>query len=528
MSMIIAGSGPSAVSAAYALLRKGLSVTMLDIGYRLEPERQELVDRLASAGPPDWDPSSLVDLRRETSANVKGLPTKLVYGSDYPYRIPEHLVRYELRGAKLAISHALGGLSNTWGANVLPFLDEDLEDWPIGTADLALYYRTVFSFVDLAAHDDGLSRRFPLYSDTARPFRPSRQAEALMQDLEARRDTMARLGFEFGYSRLAVRAQARNGDTGCVYCGLCLYGCPYRLIYSSAHTLPALQEFAKFRYVPGYYVERVEEFASGVIVHARRVEGGAADAFPADRAFLGCGTISTTKIVLESLGAVGREVLVCDNQYFLTPLIRFRGVQGVRDEALHTLSQVCLELIDSAVSERSVHLLVYTYNDLYRRALDRLAGPLAGPFRSIGDRLLSHTLIILGYLHSHDSPRVALRLERDGSRVPARVVLEGRPNPAHRVCHSQGPAPAPRGHGALRAVVVPGMTQVGAPGSSYHLGASLPMRRSPGDLECDLVGRPHGFRTRPRGRSRMLPLGSGDQRDPDCHGQCVPDRRSRT
>jgi NAD-dependent dihydropyrimidine dehydrogenase PreA subunit len=35
----------------------------------------------------------------------------------------------------------------------------------------------------------------------------------------------------FGASRLAVRT------AGCIYCGLCMFYCPYRLIYCSASAL---------------------------------------------------------------------------------------------------------------------------------------------------------------------------------------------------------------------------------------------------------------------------------------------------
>ena len=77
-------------------------------------------------------------------------------------------------------------------------------------------------------------------------LRPSRQAQQLLDDLESHREALTRLGFEYGYSRLAVRSFPKNGDAGCVYCGLCLYGCPYSLIYSSAHSLPELESFPGF------------------------------------------------------------------------------------------------------------------------------------------------------------------------------------------------------------------------------------------------------------------------------------------
>ena len=116
MATFIVGSGPAAVAAAHCLLRNGLTVTMLDVGYQLESERQQLVNRLSASSPDRWDPEDVASLRRPTASSTRGIPRKYSYGSDYPYRAPGALVQFEFRGAEPLISHALGGLSNTWGA----------------------------------------------------------------------------------------------------------------------------------------------------------------------------------------------------------------------------------------------------------------------------------------------------------------------------------------------------------------------------------------------------------------------------
>src|SRR6266446_8004193 len=126
MAIIVVGSGPAGVSAAYSLLRKGLSVTMLDVGFRLDAERQQIVDRLAAGRPESWDEHSVDDLRCATKASARGLPQKLVYGSDYPYRTPTQLVRFEQHRTDLVFSHALGGLSTAWGSNAIPCLAQDI------------------------------------------------------------------------------------------------------------------------------------------------------------------------------------------------------------------------------------------------------------------------------------------------------------------------------------------------------------------------------------------------------------------
>jgi ferredoxin len=472
---------------------------MLDVGFRLESQRQQIVDRLAAGMPESWDDQSLDDLRGPTKASARGLPQKLVYGSDFPYRVPAELIQINQHKTDLVISHALGGLSTAWGANVLPFLAQDITNWPIGLAELAPYYRAVFSFVDLAAREDRLAQLFPFHAERHQPLQLSRQAEALLTDLERHRETLTHHGFEYGQSRLAVRAYPKSGDAGCVYCGLCLYGCPYKLIYCSAQTLPELQQFPNFKYVPGYYVERLAESPAGITIHARRVADGQTQQFSAERVFLGCGTISTTKIVLESLGALNQEVLVRDSQYFLTPLLRFHPVPDVTTERLYTLSQICLLLRDPALSPRSVHMLVYTYNDLYRRALERLL-----PFRSVRNSLLARLMIVQGYLHSEDSATLTMRVERAAGADLARVILEGRPNPRTRAMIRQVlrclRAVAP----GLRSAIVPFMTHVVAPGKSDHVGASLPISSAiglggqRGSLACTSLTPPASPRCRPQ------------------------------
>ena len=48
-------------------------------------------------------------------------------------------------------SFARGGLSNGWGASVLPYHAKDFEGWPIGLADLAPHYQAIAPVIGMAA-----------------------------------------------------------------------------------------------------------------------------------------------------------------------------------------------------------------------------------------------------------------------------------------------------------------------------------------------------------------------------------------
>jgi choline dehydrogenase-like flavoprotein len=489
--MIVVGSGPAGVAAAMGLVQRGCSVTMLDAGLTLEDSRAAAVEQVRATPISEWNAKTLAPFLENTDPDIRGLPKKLIYGSDYPFREPSGGTPMELEGVDILASHARGGLSNVWGANLFPFLAQDIDDWPIGLADLDPYYRAVTEYVDLSATDDELSELFPIHATNPFGLRASRQAEALLQDLRMAKERMHRAGFSFGRSRLAVRGEDRDGQIGCVHCGLCLYGCPYGLIYSSAMTLTFLESQPGFRYVPDMLVERIDERRGEVSVTARNLRSGVVENVRGERVFVGCGAVGTTRLLLESMYAFDTEVTLQDSQYFLAPFVRFARTAGVLEERLYTLSQLCLELIDPKLSRRSIHLLVYTYNDLYRRALDKAAGRLAGVLKPVLSEMLGRLVVIQGYFHSDDSARIAVRLER--REEGKRLVLSARHNPRTRPLAKAVLKRLAENRRSFRGAPVPFMTRIAKPGKSYHAGGSFPMRVNPGGFESDVRGIPTGF-----------------------------------
>ena len=158
-------------------------------------------------------------------------------------------------------------------------------------------------------------------------------------------------------------------------------------------------------------------------------------------------------------------------------------------ERLHTLSQLFMEINDTKLAAESVHLQLYTYNDLFRSALARktrfLYPILKFPVRKVLERLI----IFFGYLHSNDSSEISLTVK---SGKPASILLEGKPNPVAKQVAKR----VVRTLWANRKFLggIPAVPSLGLPGDGNHSGGTFPMRRSPGDLETDSLGRPTGFR----------------------------------
>ncbi|MGH7980642.1 MAG: hypothetical protein ACREE6_14795, partial [Limisphaerales bacterium] len=352
----VIGSGPAGVACASALLARGAKVLMLDAGIKLEPDRARIVSELAQKKSSEWQPSQIAAIHGDSAADLKGLPVKKLFGSDFPYR--ESVEKIPWRGQDVAVSPSLGfgGLSNVWGAAMLPFRDEDILDWPIRNTDLAKHYRAVTEITGFAGRHDGLEDILPLHVEKPTPLKPSVQARLFLAGLERHRERLQSRGWNFGQSRLAVRAVDSPGRIGCVYCGYCMTGCVYGCIFNAADSVRELQRQADFHYECDVIVTRVREQSDKVIIEGFHRQSGAALSFEAERVYLAAGVIPTAQILLRSQDAFDRPLTLRDSQYFLFPIIRARGARNVRDEALHTLSQAFVELSNPRISRHPVHL----------------------------------------------------------------------------------------------------------------------------------------------------------------------------
>jgi choline dehydrogenase-like flavoprotein len=493
MNLVI-GSGPAGISAAVALIDAGESVVLLDAGESLPLEterRRESYSRDANA-PENSDFPEFI--RSSMSANANGVSLKTAYGSDFPYRAPRG---FEIRSdaeTKLSASFARGGFSNVWGASILPYSEEDLADWPIGTAELAPHYRSVLGFMDLAGRADDLEKKFPLYSDRPVELSSSRQIEAFLTDLRGHRRKLERAGISYGRSRLAIRRRNAVGKS-CVYCGLCMYGCPHELIYNSAQTLAELRKNPKFDYRGGILARALREDADGVHVEAENLSTGESLEFSARRLFLGAGVYSTARLMLRSFPNRYPSLTAKDSQYFLFPIFRWRGFPKIAEEPLHTLSQAFLEVADPGISARLVHLQVYSFNDLYwgavRSALGKTLFSLARPLLG---RLLSHLLIVQGYLHSDASGRLELRLEKNGASENPRLSASAIRDSRTRATLRKLIAKLRRSSRSLGGIPLGLLLKMEPVGRGFHTGGSFPMMRNPQGHGTDLLGRPTGLK----------------------------------
>jgi len=476
---------------ASALLARGVEVTMLDIGQECEPGKIMAVRNLARRPPHEWQSSEAAVLRGKILDVSK--PHKLLYGSDFAYADDEH-VPVEQIGTHCLHSGARGGLSNVWGASVLPARPADFQGWPVTNETMAPHYAAVARLLEVAGTHDDLAAQYPFHHTPAASLRSSRQAGIMLARMRANRDRLLQAGIHFGGSRLAVRTREDLSGKGCQHVGMCLTGCPYMAIWNAATSLAELMRHERFTYQGGVRVTAIKRAAGGVRVHGASAQGAKALYWEGRAAYLACGPLASSAIVLRSLSAPVARLKLQYQPYFMVPLLALQNVPDVERERLHTLAQIYLEIMDDRITRNPVHLQIYGYNDFIRANLDRFLGrfgPLGRPMRR---QLLGRLMVVQGYLDSGESTGIDVEIKRAPDGSFQKLVLRAPPSDKRlsrkmeriirlltRHCRQTGVVP------------IRPMLRIGLPGEGNHIGGVFPMRMNPGTFETDTTGQVSGL-----------------------------------
>lgn len=486
---IIVGSGPSGVSAAQALISRGQKVTLIDSGIQIEKETETIVSDLGKQQPETWDSASIEAIKLKTAVNSSGIPRKKIFGSEFPFDRTGVPWDYKPSGVGCFPSFAEGGLSNVWGAAVLPVRSSEIVDWPISRRELDPHYQAVESFMPISGTSHDLIDWFSLNAslENRSRYQLSQQALRLLEDLEHSKDNLRRLGFQYGQSRLAARVK------NCNYCALCMYGCPYGLIYKSTSTLKDLEKTGLLIHMSGLILESLSESTHSVEACLIDRKTGTRSTLQGDRLFLACGPIESTRLLLNLTKLDPSRVTLQDNQYLLFPWVRYASTPDVKQERLHTLSQLFFEIENPELSKYSVHIQAYSYNDLFPRALKSVAFGLGTVFQPLDSHLFSRFWMLQTYFHSHDSPGIRVDLQKNATGMECLELKSHSPSEFHRSRQKAILSYFKRHSKFFKAFPVSFMARFGLAGSGNHLGSSFPMARDPVTGQTDLWGRPFGF-----------------------------------
>jgi choline dehydrogenase-like flavoprotein len=446
--VIIIGSGPAGVSAAWPLVEAGVRVLMLDASgeslpypvqsglaaLRSDPERWRT--ELGWAGPladSGVSPKFATPLARAALADFADT------------------AGLDARNFMALGSHASGGLSRIWGALAARYSEADLASLP-----------GVEASYDRVSQHVGISGGQEIADADPASLAPS------VAHLAARHQRLgARPGFHLVTAPNAVLAEPREDRLGCNRCGLCLHGCSRGAIYHSALELPALRRHRNFTHRGGIIVERLSD-AGGQIVEARI--GGEKVRFRAPVVILAAGTLTTTSLALRRIGLSGVPVRIESNPVggigFLVPHLIGRALP----EQAFGLGQLFYTLEAEAGVEAAG--VFYGADTLpLATVADRL--PFTRPFALRAARALAPALVLAtAYLPGRFSDN-ELVVEDDGAA--GRIRITGRQSSEAERLLSETFGALARLTRSRGAWAIPGSRQILMPGADAHPAGTLPM-----------------------------------------------------
>ncbi len=495
-SALIVGSGPAATGAALALTARGdMQVTVIDIGLQLDEAKRAVVRDMAHSPPAEWSGTDVALISRQPMASGRALPEKRSYGSDFPFRDVGQLVGIAAAEHvnRSVVSGAYGGFSNVWGSQLMPYSDATLRRWPVSFEAMVPHYKAILKSVPLAAEEDDLAHQFPLLAPRSPLPSPAARTEAVLSRYARHRRRLNEMGITVGKARLAF-----DGGS-CVRCGLCMTGCPYSLIYSASQTIDELRLTRQVAYHPGFLAVEVGETPDGAWVEALESATGRVRRFAADRVFLACGAVGTTRLVQHSMRHYDTDITMGESVQFVLPFVSRQGGPDPRTTDDFTLNQFNMLVTPGANAADTSLLHFYTFNPAMVEALPAaLRRDIAG---STG-ALLRRLSVALGYLPSWVSPRLVLRASPPGAASPVaglalrREAVSWWTNSMLRRVLSRV---AGGGHLLDLWPLLPALRMADG-AKSYHLGASFPhlspaqgaaqaRARAVGKPSSDLLGR---------------------------------------
>lgn len=487
-SAIIVGSGAAAAGAALALSkRRNQKITIIDIGLELEQERADLVRALSSSSPDEWQASEVERIAGKPAILARGIvPQKRTFGSDFPFRDVGQLggVTAPDGTTTSIISAAYGGFSNVWGSQVMPFTAKSFDSWPVSSETMRHHYESVLQEIPFAGEEDDLATSFPLMRPPVSLPAMSARAARVLSSYHKNRRILNGRGITVGKARLAFSAN------DCVRCGLCMTGCPYRLIYSASQTFDALLRAAKIVLHRGYLAVRVAEESGQAAVTAVESASGRRERFTADHIYIACGAIGSTRLVANSLGLHNTDISMIESQQFVLPMLSMSATEDPRGGRDFTLNQFNMVVAANGDPADISTLHYYTFNPAFIGSLPSMLQAKHMEWFQL--QVLRRLSVAFGYLPSWHSPKLRLHIGPATGQacLPPVEISRERPPASQRVMLQSVLARLTRSSRLLDLYPVLPMLRLSAGAKSYHWGGSFPhAHRAQNILTSDRVGR---------------------------------------
>jgi choline dehydrogenase-like flavoprotein len=450
--VIVIGSGPAGVSAAFPLVEAGRRVLMIDGGN----------DQAAPAGAP-W--------RRQLGDDLEALQPD--DGLSPKWRTPEARRTIGAFWRHAAIDEedflavgglARGGLSRIWGGFVSELGAEDLAGWPVTAEELRPSYAAVVDRIGVSGSgDDDMAASYGASGTLLAPPPLGPTAAAI---LERYARVPREPDFALGRARNALLTADRGARSACDLRLACLWGCERGAIYDTRQDVAVLRQRSNFE---------LRDRTTAVRITRREetweVTTASGEPLCAPRLIVAAGTLGSLRLVAPLIDPRPVTLALLNSPVMVMPLLVPRRLGHKMPPQGHSLAQLGFRLRCSAAPGDHASGAVYDVAGLppssfaARMPLGRRAG--SEVFRALAPALALVTIYFPG---RYSANTVSLQYGDDGARIHIRGgVAAGFDALAHTTRQRLA-----RIWRKLGAFVLPGTTLATA-GTDAHLGGVFPL-----------------------------------------------------
>ncbi len=498
--VVIIGSGASGVHFALSLLEKGYEVIMLDVG---------------RPAPPAVNPD---DGFNDLKINLSD-PARYFLGSEFEavvhpgsegeyYGFPPHksyifsepdAFKWEARGFAPLLSFAQGGLAETWTGGVYPLNPAELRDFPFSFEEIAPCYSEVARRIGVSGVVDDLARFYPVHDHLLEPLRLDSHSRLLLEAYEKHKVFLNHnLNCYLGRSRIAALSRDFNGRNGCSYTGRCLWGCPTGAFYTPSLTLDHCRRYQNFTYLPGVFVSHFKFNSDRRVtcVVTDTLSETAAREVEADRIVLATGTLSSSKIFMDSIRKATGEVIkltgLMDNRQILIPFINPKMIGEQYDPSSYQYHQIAIGIEGNQPGEYFHGLITTLKTALIHPIVQNIPLDLRtalAVFRNLRAGLGVLNLNFPDY--RRESNFVTLQTDTRTDR--SKLVINYTPPDDETEVIKRTVKIVKKALWKLGCFVPPGMMRLRPMGASVHYAGTIPMSRTRANHTASASGQSHDF-----------------------------------
>jgi choline dehydrogenase-like flavoprotein len=477
--IIIVGSGPSGVSAAFPLVESGCRVLMVDGGYDADvapPLQPFLTARAEDEEQWKWmvgENFHALQMREAISPKFRVPAHKSVFeGFTAANRIdPQNFIAVG--------SLATGGLSNAWGCGVARFSETELSEFPFPASDIEPSYETVARRVGISgAQNDDLSGYFGLDAWAQPPIQMDALHRHVYERYTKRSAEFASVGFRLGRSRVAVLSEDHAGRMSCNSSSNCLWGCHRRALYTAADELTALRRHRNFRLESGFIVEGLAQAGNHWAVEGGKKADRERRSVTARKVILAAGTLATTRLALRGLKLTEPvKLLSSPTAAFLLWLPSLLGSPRTNSFGLGQLS-FALALRDGITAFGSTFSATGIPVSEFVRHLPLSRRYGVGVLRNLLNSCLVGNLFLPGHLS------IAKASLKQGESLR----IEGHYSESVDGLMAEAAGRLRKAYWRAGAILLPMSFTIGRPGGDIHYAGTLPMRKTPTPGETNASG----------------------------------------